>query len=151
MAKEEGVSKSSMLVTYDRCKQLRSRASSRHESRPSHIFTEMQALQNRNTSELLITTPTGVWNSNRNVIVCWDWGAANTCLKVKQRERSHHGHIYTYVQGAIRGLSHLVYLLQVGLELRLHPSPDLPWIVNLSSPSFHLDHPNKHSPPIALL
>lgn len=149
MAKEE-VSKSSMSVTYDRCKQLRSRASSCHESRPSHIFTKMQALQ-RNTSELLITTLTGVWNSTRNVTVCSEWETAHVHLKVKQREKkSSRAHIYIsiYTRCAICGLSHLVCLLQVGLELRLHPFPDLPWksfqpwTVNLSSPFFHLDHHN---------
>lgn len=115
----------------------------------------------RKTHQLLITAPTGGWNSTRNATVCWEWEITNMRLKVKQREKSHQRCIYiyryTHTRCAIRGLSHLRCLLQVGLELRLHPSPDLlwkslqPWIVNLSSPSFHLDHRNKYLPPTALL
>lgn len=54
----EVLSRSRRLPTYDRCKQLGSGASRRHESRPGHIFAKMQALQKK-TSELLITTLRG--------------------------------------------------------------------------------------------
>lgn len=41
------------LVTYDRCKQLWSRASRCHESCTSHIFTEMQALQRKRAKSVV--------------------------------------------------------------------------------------------------
>lgn len=53
-----GLEKQQQLVTYDRCKQLRRRASRCHERCPSHVFAKVQALQ-KNTTEILVTTARG--------------------------------------------------------------------------------------------